>query len=163
MIKNELQTHIESLNAYCESLYGKQGFRTVSDPEHWAKYGVHTVQDFEKYQVASGVYDLHKEVHGFKPSWGELMKLSVEVLEAEYNSLMLEAEQLRAEEQIREQAAAVAARNQIQDLLDKGAENLEQALKWMHESYDTGGDDSFLDYELGTQYGFINSLRKHGL
>ena len=48
---NALVKHIEELNAktqkWMDENPGSWGGMIVTDPAHWAEYGVHTVEDFE--------------------------------------------------------------------------------------------------------------------
>jgi hypothetical protein len=59
----------------------------VEDLEHWVDAGVHTVEDFIKYNLASEIYDGSKYAYGFKPNWSALMSCTVEELTAEADSI----------------------------------------------------------------------------
>lgn len=62
---NELQAHIEAQNAQNEGSF----FAVVSDPAHWAGYGITTVYEYEHYMAANTYIDVYKEVNGIKPRW----------------------------------------------------------------------------------------------
>lgn len=59
----------------------------VEDVQFWVDQGISTVEQFEKHSLASEVYDFHKEVWGFKPSWKSLTDLSIVELEIEMDKL----------------------------------------------------------------------------
>lgn len=79
----------------------------------------------------------------------------------QYYSMLAIAEQ--NEEARREAANEVEARKQIQALIEHGAKNVVRAVRWMHDSYDTGGDNKYLDFELQVRYGFIDEVLEKGL
>lgn len=107
--------------------------------------------------------DSYKDVHGIKARWVYGMDLT----EAELNDMLaaLEKEFISVqEEEARIEAVNEAeARKQIQALIDHGARNVVRAVRWMHDSYDTGGDNKYLDFELGVRYGFIDEVLDGGL
>ena len=118
----------------------------------------------ERIQDLKDLYcDSYKDVHGIKARWVYEQDLTVEELEAMMDRLEREYTFVRAEEAEREAANEVKAREQIQALLKHGAKDVAMAIRWIHEAYDTNGDNSFLDYELGTRYGFVASVLKNGL
>ena len=63
----------------------------VEDLAHWAESGVHTVEDFEKYQLVVSIFETTREVYGYKPSWSGLMAQTLEELELENNILEVAA------------------------------------------------------------------------
>ena len=107
--------------------------------------------------------DSYKDVHGIKARWVYEQNLT----EAELNDMLerlgWESAEVRAEEERREAANEVEARKQIQALIDHGAKNVVRAVRWMHDSYDTGGDNKYLDFELQVRYGFIDEVLDKGL
>lgn len=98
-----LLAHLEELNAktmawIAEAPTQRWATTWVVDLEHWAEYGVHTVEEFTKYCLATDVYEATREIYGYKPSWKGLMEASIEELEAESQSLR-EAAAYQAEQQ----------------------------------------------------------------
>jgi hypothetical protein len=69
---NELQAHIEAQNS------DSSMFTIVSDPAHWAEYGITTVAQYEHHMVAETYIDVYKSVHGIKPRWVDFEALSTE-------------------------------------------------------------------------------------
>lgn len=107
--------------------------------------------------------DSYKDVHGIKARWVYGMDLT----EAELRDMLerLEREYQAHEEEAKrwEALAEAEARKQLQALIDHGAKNVVRAVRWMHDAEGTEGDNRFLDYTLGTRYGFIDDVLKNGL
>jgi hypothetical protein len=98
-----LLSHLEELNAKTmawidEAPTQRWATTWVADLQHWAEYGVHTVEDFTKYCLATDVYEATREIYGYKPSWAGLMGCSIEELEADVKTLR-EAAAYQAEQQ----------------------------------------------------------------
>ena len=107
--------------------------------------------------------DCYKDVHGIKARWVYGMDLTVAELEGMMTRLEQEWVEVKAEEDRREAQAEVAARKQIQALITHGAKDAAMAIRWMHEAEWTNGDNRFLDYVLGTRYGFIDEILNSGI
>lgn len=74
----------DELKAYIESKYEN----LVSDPEHWAEYDIHTIDQLEYYLLLCDYVDLYKEVNGFKPfNYSQLKMLTFEELKKEFDFL----------------------------------------------------------------------------
>ena len=91
----------------------------TEDLAHWAEMGVLTVRDFERYEMETSIWDLYKEVYGFRPRHMDIASMTFEQLNKEYDYLLTEMK--RQEESDRayiahceqieaEQAAELAAR-----------------------------------------------------
>ncbi len=118
----------------------------------------------ERIQELKDLYcDSYKDVHGIKARWVYGQNFTVEELEGMMDRLEEEYTFEREEEARLEAAAEAKARKQIQDLIEHGAQDVAMAIRWMNEAYDTNGDNSFLDFELGTRYGFVASVLQNGL
>ena len=107
--------------------------------------------------------DMHKDVHGVKGRWIYGGSYTHQELVDMINRLEQEWVEVEAREREQQQAAAVAARQQIQRLMELGARDEAMAIRWMHEAYRTDGDHKFLDWELGVEYGFIEGILQQGL
>lgn len=107
--------------------------------------------------------DWHKDVHGVKARWVYGMDLTEAELKGMLDRLEQEYLFVREEEAKREATNEVTARAQIQALINHGAQDVAMAIRWMHDAEDTQGDNRFLDYTLGTRYGFIDEVLTKGL
>lgn len=76
-MSNVLQAHIEAENAKHADSY----FSVVSDPAHWAGYGITTVEQYEHYMAAETYIDMFKELNGIKPRWMDFSQMTLAEIE----------------------------------------------------------------------------------
>ena len=82
---NKLIAHIQSLNAKTQAWIDEDpknrwAGMLVDEPEHWARYNVYTVAQFEHYMAATDLYEATRDKYGYKPRWSHLMSLTTEQL-----------------------------------------------------------------------------------
>jgi hypothetical protein len=90
--EKNLTAHIQRENAKrsawaAEDPKNRVVFLAVDDIEHWRSYGIHSVEDYDRYQLVNVIVDLHKDAFGFKPSYGELMSMTTEDLQEQLISV----------------------------------------------------------------------------
>ena len=107
--------------------------------------------------------DFHKDVYGVKARWIYGTKVTVQEMKGMLARLEREYYVQVEEEKQRTARAEEAARDQIRVLMQYGAKDVAMAIRWMHEAQETYGDNRFLDFDLGCEYGFIEGLLKNGL
>ena len=73
---NALVKHIEAINAERKAYI-------ATDPDHWAEVGVHTVEDFERYQLEAYINDGHKDAFGYRCRSYNFKAMSMDELKAE--------------------------------------------------------------------------------
>jgi len=80
-----LLAHIRNLNAktleWVAAGEGRFSTTIVEDVEFWAESGVHTVEDFIKYDLATEIYEITKSAYGYRENWGKLMELETSELQ----------------------------------------------------------------------------------
>ena len=107
--------------------------------------------------------DLYKDSHGFRPSAGYyewLDRASADELQAEWDYLIrvLDA---NLNEEARQQAEALEDLNRrLAQIMTINKVCMATAIRWMHDAYDTNGDNEYLDYKLGVKYGTIKGFLK---
>ena len=111
-----------------------------------------------KEQLASDHYDFYKDVHGIRPRWMNYEVMTEAELELEISLLAKEAEIVWANEARQQDLAETEAMARINSLLAIGAKDLQMAIGWLHDAEGTNGDNEYLDFHLGTRYGFIQKL-----
>ena len=89
---NELLAHIRNLNAKTSAWVAEDPTKRmaglyVEEADHWSSIGITTVDEFNRYNLMMEVYDFHKTVYGFKPSYAHLKSLTTKELEEELESL----------------------------------------------------------------------------
>lgn len=107
--------------------------------------------------------DYHKDVYGVKARWIYGTKVTVEEMKEMLARLEREYIAQVEEEKQRTAKAEEAAREQIRVLMQHGAKGVAMAIRWLHDAQETYGDNRFLDFELGCEYGFIDGLLENGL
>jgi archaellum component FlaC len=122
-----------------------------------------TIDRTELEELMDDYCDFHKDVYGVKARWIYGQQVTVEEMKEMLARLEREYKAQVEEEKQRTAQAEEAAREQIRILMQHGAKDVAMAIRWLHDAQDTGGDNRFLDFELGVEYGFIDSLLANGL
>jgi hypothetical protein len=79
-----LADHIAALNsktqAWIDEAPGRGACLYISDIAHWNSIGIHTVEDFERYELENDIWDTYKEVFGVRPRGLGLKDMSIDEL-----------------------------------------------------------------------------------
>lgn len=80
---SEFTVDQQALKAHIELANAKMGgsLETVSDPSHWERCGVTTIQQFEHYNASECYINLYEDANGIKPRWINFDELSVEEIQ----------------------------------------------------------------------------------
>lgn len=161
-----LISHIRQENAKLEAWVAEDpenrfAGMITDEIDHWRDYGIHSVEQYEKYMLAAEIVDSHKEAYGFKPSWSHLMSLSMEELEEESRQVSAAAQAAYEEEKSLEESAAEVFEARVKVIMDSGAGDRETAIRWILDAEiapeDRGtqlADADYLRYELGLPYSY---------
>lgn len=92
MTNTILSSHIASLNAatlawVAEDPTNRGACTYTEDLSYWNEIGVFTVEDFQRNELESTVWDLYKSVHGVRPRFMDLKSMTVADLEETIASL----------------------------------------------------------------------------
>ena len=92
MTNTTLSSHIASLNAatlawVAEDPTNRGACTYTEDMSYWNEMGVCTVEDFQRNELESTIWDLYKSVHGIRPRWVNFKEMSVADLEKTITSL----------------------------------------------------------------------------
>jgi len=158
----DLLAHIKAENietqAWIDEAPGRAGGMVVESLEHWAGYGVHTVEQYEHYMRAINVYELYNEVHGCRPSWMNINEMSEQDLQQMHDRLIVDMEE-EAAQQAEAQAVAVQEfEAKIETLVASGAGDRATAIRWMRDAEDDeqmSHDDGFFEYCNDLPYGYL--------
>lgn len=99
----ELVAHIEAENAktlawIAEDPANRGAGITVTDPEHWASYGIYSVAQYNHYMASMSHYDVFKSVHGFRPRHIDYDAMTTEEIMADVDRMLTDEENRIAEE-----------------------------------------------------------------
>ena len=129
--------------------------------DHWRDYGIHSVEQYEKYMLVAEIVDTHKEAYGFKPSWTHLMSLSMEELEEESRQVNAAAKAAYEEAKSLQESAAEVFEARVKVIMDSGAGDRETAIRWILDAEiapeDRGtqlADADYIRYKLGLPYSY---------
>ncbi len=133
-----LQAHIEAANAEfvakCEAKGAQAYFTTVSDPAHWAEFGVFTIAEYERQSLISYISDAHKDAYGFRPRGYNYAEWTVAQLEEEADRLSEAVTRAIEAEEVEKNRAVEAFEQAIQNTIDMGAGNRATALRWLTDA-----------------------------
>lgn len=117
-------------------------------------------EELSPLEQAQATYsDMHKDAFGFRPRGIDTSNWTLEKFEEEFEDLgkiIDRAEQARKEH---ERNAVVAFEQRIIDLIEVGAKDRATAMKWIHQSVDTDGDDEYLAWILGLPYQYFKKVQ----
>lgn len=102
--------------------------------------------------------EMYKDAYGVKARWYRAE--SVEQALKDIDSLQEVVRQVIADEAERQAEAAVKLEKTITNLIASGAGDRSTAIRWLHDSEDTDGDDAYLEYHLGVEYGYFKKTGK---
>ena len=92
-----LLEHIKAINAEAyEEMEKTEGLvigMITEDLEHWEEYGIHTPSQLDRYFMEQAVYDIYKDVYGFRCKYSRLTEMSDEELDEELKRLSMKIEE----------------------------------------------------------------------
>lgn len=104
-----LQAYIEEQNEQARRNAEKDGRtligQTVSDPEHWAGYGIHTIDQYRHNEAASFYSDMYKDLNGFRPRWMKFDTMTADEIWYEVDQLQKQVDADREYEKEQERQA----------------------------------------------------------
>jgi hypothetical protein len=112
------------------------------------------------------VSDLHKDAYGSRPGeyfWSEWDASHNDRKQALWDAMVAEA-QSEAERERQDQLDAEAAFEKHVERTTRlvAGSTREDAIRYMHDSFDTNGDVEYLEYILGVRYGYLSGSVKVG-
>ena len=112
------------------------------------------------------VSDLYKEAYGSRPRadfWAKWENGTADEKQMVWDFLIAEAES-EAECERKEQLDAEAAFERHVERTTRlvAGSTREDAIRYMHDSFDTNGDVEYLEYILGVRYGYLSGSVKVG-
>ena len=80
----------------------------TTDLDHWAQWGITTVYQYQHHEAVTAVFEMHRDIWNFKPSWSDLEEMTLEELESELalakneNRELIQANLLLAQRELEE-------------------------------------------------------------
>jgi len=112
------------------------------------------------------VSDLYKEAYGSRPRadfWAKWQNGTADEKQMVWDFLIAEAES-GADRERQDQLDAEAAFERHVERTTRlvAGSTREDAIRYMHDSFDTNGDVEYLEYILGVRYGYLSGSLKVG-
>ena len=95
----------------------------TEDLTHWAEIGIHTVEQYRRYDLETFIWEMYKDVTGIRPRHMDFASMSMEQLEQEADYLMREHKRQVEEDYGWETLSAEYA---YQDALEEDMERAER-------------------------------------
>ena len=120
----------------------------MSDLKSWED-----MSDLER--ASCTFWDMYKDAYGVRPRGIDTSGWTLADFDREFVSLgqVIQAEEAQRREM--EAEATVRVEKAIDTLMRSGARDRATAIRWLHESHDTQGDDEYLCFQLGLPYGYF--------
>jgi len=123
-----LAEHLRNMNAKTEAWVAEDPDNRwagliVEDLAHWAEMGITTVAQFERYEMETSIWDLYKEVNGFRPRGYDFKSMSDAELTRMYDGLL---EDLRLENEREAEYLAHIREVEEQEVMEQAARQAEQ-------------------------------------
>jgi len=112
------------------------------------------------------VSDLHKDAYGFRPReyfWSEWKEATNDRKQAIWDDLLDTADR----EAEREREMQIEAEHDVEDRIRFMMSTVagctrENAIRYLHDAYNTNGDTEYLEFNLGVRYGYLSGSLKVG-
>ena len=106
-------------------------------------------------QAQATYWDMYKDAYGFRPRGIDTSAWTLEQFDAEFEGLGVAIDAAESERKTAEAKATELFERRVAELISMGAQDLEMAMRWIHEAEDTNGDDDYLAWTLGLPYQYF--------
>ena len=133
------------------------------DQSHWVERGITTVEALERDNLATYIYEGHKDAFGVKGRHYNFEAMSLEELKAEADYISRSVREQMELEANMEKEAVARFEKAIAEYLAMGAEDRETAIRWVlqAEGLENEHDPSYVCYSLGLPYEMAKEFEAH--
>ena len=103
----------------------------TEDLSHWEEYGVTTVEEFERYELETTIWEAYKDAYGVRPRHMDFKSMTIEELRQEADFLCNAAQEAADAEQKQAEEDVLAFKRLVDYAINLGADNEETALRWL--------------------------------
>lgn len=115
------------------------------------------------------ISDLYKDAYGSRPGegfWERWAMATDAEKQEEWDWLCQVVEQEQARQEVNYNSCIARFEDRIAALMEAGAKNRAMAIRWLDDAYETNGDISFLEWNLGLPFNYFvkngdTLVRKH--
>ena len=155
-----LLEHIKNINAKSKAWMaanpGSWAGMVVEDIKFWNDQGIFTVEDYERSNLETSVYEMHKEAYGVKGRHYNFKEMSNAELEKELDHL---CDVAKREAEIEKRAEDDSYQNfekTVANTIKHGANDREEAIRWILEAEDLidyfDKEPDYICHSLGLSY-----------
>ena len=164
----ELMAHIKAENVktqawVAEDPQNRWAGLYVEDEAHWIERGITTVEALERDNLATYIYEGHKDAFGVKGRHYNFEAMSLEELKAEADYISRSVKEQMELEANMEKEAVDRFEKAIAEYMQMGAEDRHTAIRWLlqAEGLDNEYDAGYICYNLGLPYGMDKEFEAH--
>ena len=165
---NTLVQHIEAINVKSQAWVdadpkNRWSGMVVTDPKHWAEYGIYTPAEYDRYQDETTLYELASTAYtkSYARSLNTSAMSDVELQKAidHYGKAAEEMMDAEAED---EKVRVKEFEDRITQTIMDGANDRETAIKWIlqGEGLDNEANAGYVCFSLGLPYNMENEFKK---
>ena len=153
-----LLQHIKDINTqskkWMDENPGSWAGMVPEDIKFWNNQGIFTVEEYERSNLITSVYEMHKDAYGVKGRHYDFDNMSNKELEEELDRLCAVAKAEREAEEQYEKETYENFEGRVAETLKMGAGNRETAIKWIlqAEGLENEKDAGYICYNLGLSY-----------
>ena len=124
------------------------------DEAHWRERGITNLVDFERDELATYIYEGHKDAFGVKGRHYNFEAMSLEDLRSEADYISRSVKEQMALEADMEKEAVARFEKAIAEYQTMGADTREDAIRWLlqAEGLEKEYDAGYICYHLGLPY-----------
>ena len=164
----ELMAHIKAENAKTQAWVAEDPKNRWAglypeDEAHWVERGITTVEALERDNLATYIYEGHKDAFGVKGRHYNFEAMSLEELKAEADYISRSVREQMELEANMEAEAKARYEASVAEYLSMGAEDRDTAVRWLlqAEGLENEHDPSYVCYSLGLPYEMASEFEAH--
>jgi hypothetical protein len=164
----ELMAHIKAENEktqawVAEDPQNRWAGLYIEDEAHWVERGITTVEALERDNLATYIYEGHKDAFGVKGRHYDFNSMSTEELRAEADYISRSVKEQMELEARMEREAVERFEASIEEYMQMGAEDRATAIRWLlqAEGLDKEYDAGYICYNLGLPYSMEKEFEAH--
>ena len=164
----ELMAHIKAENEKTEAWVAEDPTNRwaglyIEEEAHWIERGITTVEALERDNLATYIYEGHKDAFGVKGRHYNFEAMSLEELKAEADYISRSVREQMELEANMEKEAVARFEKAVAEYLTVGAEDRSTAIRWLlqAEGLENEYDPSYVCYSLGLPYEMAKEFEAH--
>ena len=159
MVTQELLNHIKSRNVETRAWVAEDPKNRMAglyseDVAHWEDRGIATLEELERDELVTYIYEGHKDAFGVKGRHYNFDSMSLDQLKAECDYIEDSIKVALADEEARQKANIESLEERIVNNINMGASDRTTAIRWILEAEDLTNehDVGYIQFTFGVPY-----------